>query len=43
MQTGRRRPGIVEKNVQDRRRQIGTAGEKRWPDLDSLNDRLAVQ
>ena len=36
--------GIVEKNVQDRRRQIWqAAGEKRWPDLDSLNDWLAVQ
>lgn len=30
--------GIVEKNVQDRRRQIWQrAGEQRWPDLETLN------
>ena len=34
--------GIVEKNVQDRRREIWReAAEKRWPDLDSLNAWLA--
>lgn len=36
--------GIVEKNVQDRRRQIWReAGERRWPDLDTLNAWLAEQ
>jgi len=36
--------GIVEKNVQDRRRQIWQqAAERRWPDLDSLNDWLGEQ
>ena len=36
--------GIVEKNVQDRRRQIWqAAGERRWPDLDTLNDWVAEQ
>jgi transposase len=34
--------GIVEKNVQDRRRSIWReAGERRWADLDELNDWLA--
>ena len=34
--------GIVEKNVQDRRRQVWReAGERRWPDLGSLNAWLA--
>ena len=38
------RRGIVEKNVQDRRRQIWQqAAERRWPDLDSLNDWLGEQ
>lgn len=33
--------GIVEKNVQDRRRQVWReAAERRWPDLDTLNDWL---
>ena len=36
--------GIVEKNVQDRRRQIWReAGERRWPDLETLNAWLAEQ
>jgi hypothetical protein len=36
--------GIVEKNVQDRRRQIwARAGERRWPDLDALNAWLGEQ
>ena len=36
--------GIVEKNVQDRRRQIWqAAGEQRWDSLDTLNAWLAVQ
>jgi transposase len=36
--------GIVEKNVQDRRRQIWReAMETRWPDLDSLNEWLGKQ
>ncbi|HRD14754.1 MAG TPA: IS21 family transposase, partial [Mycobacterium sp.] len=36
--------GIVEKNVQDRRRQIWQqAAERRWPDLDSLNAWLGEQ
>ena len=34
--------GIVEKNVQDRRRQIWhEAAERRWPDLETLNSWLA--
>lgn len=34
--------GVVEKNVQDRRRQVWReASERRWPDLTSLNDWLA--
>jgi transposase len=34
--------GIVEKNVQDRRRQIWReAAERRWPDLEALNTWLA--
>ena len=34
--------GVVEKNVQDRRRQVWReAGERRWPDLASLNAWLA--
>jgi transposase len=36
--------GIVEKNVQDRRRQIWReVGETRWSDLEALNDWLAKQ
>lgn len=36
--------GIVEKNVQDRRRQIWTeAGQRQWPDLSALNARLAAE
>ena len=36
--------GVVEKNVQDRRRQIWrTADEQRWSDLGRLNTWLAEQ
>ena len=36
--------GIVEKNVQDRRRQIWqAASQQRWPDLETLNHWLAEQ
>ncbi|HPQ26727.1 MAG TPA: IS21 family transposase [Gammaproteobacteria bacterium] len=36
--------GIVEKNVQDRRRQLWVeAGHRHWPDLASLNDWLAAE
>ena len=36
--------GIVEKNVQDRRRQLWTeAGQRHWPDLAALNAWLAAE
>ena len=36
--------GIVEKNVQDRRRQLWVeAGTRHWPSLEALNDWLAIE